>query len=292
MDFTKKGDSSRKRKRSRQTRTQWKIAKLEKENDSLIKRNCALRVRVYRMKNQKKTSKGVETPRKSVDNLLRKNGLTPRKVSNEIKKSLLLSEALSEEIKECTTEKKNARQSIRRLLSGKILRKYKLLTYVAKKTGNDRRKMGKETSKVLRVTRNKRGFDPDVHKQVIEFYHRDDVSTPLPGKKDAKSVKVKQRKRVKIQKRTLNDYLSNLFQKLIAEKPSIKLCFATFARIRPANFMLANFVNRRSCLCTQHQNLGLKLKMLKKKNKAVPSHPDVSGNLPNARRCNKYFQKV
>ena len=135
--------------------------------------------------------------------------------------------------------------------------------------------MGKETPKVLHVTRNKCGFDPDVYKQVIEFYHRDDVSTPLPGKKDAKSVKVKQRKRVKIQKRTLNDYLSNLFQKLIAEKPFIKLSFATFPRMRPANFMLANFVNRRSCLCTQHQNLALKLKMLKKKNKAVPSHPDV-----------------
>ena len=80
MDFTKKGDSSRKRKRSRQNRTQWKIAKLQKENDSLTKRNCTLIVRVHRMKNQNKTSKGVETPRKSVDNLLRKNGLTPRKV--------------------------------------------------------------------------------------------------------------------------------------------------------------------------------------------------------------------
>ena len=95
MDFTKKGDSSRKRKRSRQNRTQWKIAKLEKENDSLTKRNCALRVRVHRMKNQNKTSKGGETPRKSVDNLLRKNGLTPRKVSNEIKKSLLFSDGSS-----------------------------------------------------------------------------------------------------------------------------------------------------------------------------------------------------
>ena len=183
IDFTKKGDSSRKRKRSRQNRTQWKIAKLGKENDSLTKRNCALRVRVHRMKSQNKTSKGVETPRKSVNNLLRKNGLTPRKLSNEIKNFLLFSEALSEEIKECTTEKKNARQSIRRFLSGKILRKYKLLTYAAKKTGNDRRKMGRETSKVLRVTRNKRGFDPNVHKQVIEFYHRDDVSKSPSRKK-------------------------------------------------------------------------------------------------------------
>ena len=34
--------------------------------------------------------------------------------------------------------------------------------------------------------------------------------------------------------------------------------------MRPKNFVLANFANRRTCLCTQHQNFALKLKMLKK----------------------------
>ena len=43
-----------------------------------------------------------------------------------------------------------------------------------------------------------------------------------------------------------------------------------------ANFVLANSVNRRSCLCIQHQNVALKLKMLKKDHiKHIPSYPDI-----------------
>jgi len=52
------------------------------------------------------------------------------------------------------------------------------------------------------------------------------------------------------------------------EKPFMKLSFSHFARMRRANFMLANFVNRRSCLCTQHLKL-------KRQSNLIPSHPDV-----------------
>ena len=52
----------------------------------------------------------------------------------------------------------------------------------------------------------KKGFEP-----VLDFYHRDDVSTNLPGKRDTKKVK---RKRKLVQKRVLNDYLHNLYQSL------------------------------------------------------------------------------
>ena len=45
--------------------------------------------------------------------------------------------------------------------------------------------------------------------------------------------------------------------------------------MRPANYILANFTNRRSCLCTQQQNISLKLKMVKRHSKEVPSIPDV-----------------
>ena len=44
--------------------------------------------------------------------------------------------------------------------------------------------------------------------------------------------------------------------------------------MRPNNFVLANFANRKTCLCTQHQNLALKLKMLKKY-KPVPTNPEA-----------------
>ena len=44
--------------------------------------------------------------------------------------------------------------------------------------------------------------------------------------------------------------------------------------MRPNNFVLANFANRKTCLCTHHQNLALKLKMLKKY-KPVPTNPEA-----------------
>ena len=147
----------------------------------------------------------------------------------------------------------------------------KLIRYTASKTGSNRRKLSKVSSKVLNIPTNKRGFDQDIYQKVREFYARDDNSTALPGKRDVKST----RRGTRLQKRALNDYLGNLFQKIMAENPNLKLSFATFARMRPANYVLANFVNRRSCLCTQHQNIALKLKMLNKINKVVPTHPDV-----------------
>ena len=50
--------------------------------------------------------------------------------------------------------------------------------------------------------------------------------------------------------------------------------FTSFTRMRPKNFVLANFANRRTCLCTQHQNFALKLKMLKKY-APVPTNPEA-----------------
>ena len=60
----------------------------------------------------------------------------------------------------------------------------------------------------------------------------------------------------------------------MSENIEIKFSFSTFARVRPSNFILANFANRKTCLCTQHQNLALKLKMLKKY-KPVPTNPEA-----------------
>ena len=44
--------------------------------------------------------------------------------------------------------------------------------------------------------------------------------------------------------------------------------------MRPKNFALANFANRRTCLCTQHQNYALKLKVLRKYT-SIPTKPEA-----------------
>ena len=48
----------------------------------------------------------------------------------------------------------------------------------------------------------------------------------------------------------------------------------SFARMRPKNFVLANFANRGTCLCTQHENYALKLKMLRKYT-GIPTNPEA-----------------
>ena len=72
------------------------------------------------------------------------------------------------------------------MLSGKILKKDRL---------------GKVISKT--------GFEPKLHKIALDFYYGD-VSTTLPGKRTATKIK---RGKPHIQKRVLNDYLSNLHRK-------------------------------------------------------------------------------
>ena len=157
------------------------------------------------------------------------------------------------------------------MISGEILKKYRLLRYAANKTNTDRRKLSKANGKVMNPIKPKKEFEPVLQREVLDFYHRGDGSTALPGKRDTKKVK---RKRKLVQKRVLNGYLHNLYQKLISENIEIPCSFLTFACMRPNNFVLANFASRKTCLCRQHQNLALKLKMLKKY-KPVPTIPEA-----------------
>ena len=140
-------------------------------------------------KKKQKDTNQVLTPRKSVSNILRRGDLSPGKASKDTVKTLLFADVASEEIRASVLERKNNRESIRRLLSGKILRKYKLIKYASEKTGNNRRKMCRSTSKNLNNQSKKQGFDPEIRAEVLKFYGRDDNSTALPGKRDAKRVK-------------------------------------------------------------------------------------------------------
>ena len=59
------------------------------------------------------------------------------------------------------------------------------------------------------------------------------------------------------------------------KKPELKVSFATFNKMRPVYCILANFINGKSCWCTKHQNMALKLKLSKTCHKLIPSHPDI-----------------
>ena len=107
-----------------------------------------------------------------MNKLMRRMGINPRDAP-EIQKQLLFAETLSI-------------QCIRSVISGKILRKYKLIHYAARRTNTDRRKLSKGLSKVINPNKSKRGFESIFYKAVINFYNRNDVSTTLPEKRNAK----------------------------------------------------------------------------------------------------------
>ena len=124
MSFSKRGESSRKRKRQSQNRLQKKIAKLEKEKESLKKSNANFRLKIHTI--EKKIQVTPLTPRKSVARLLRNNGLSPSTASEDC--SLLFPEVLSEEIKGSVQQNRTKkRESVQRVISEKLLRKYKLI---------------------------------------------------------------------------------------------------------------------------------------------------------------------
>ena len=130
--------------------------------------------------------------------------------------------------------------------------------------------MSRTTSKLSLVPRKERKKNEEIIHSAQEIFYRDDVSTALPGKRDAKKVG-----KNLLQRRVLNDYLSNLYNKFIAENPSTKLSFSKFASIQPSHFKHANFDTRQSCLCTKHQNMSLKLKTLKDLKIATTTNPNT-----------------
>ena len=115
-------------------------------------------------------------------------------------------------------------------------------------------------------------IEKGIQAKVLEFFGRDDNSRMMPGKKDDKII---EKGTPKIQKRILNDYLSNLYDKFVAEYPEDRLSFASFCRMRPSNYLLVNFTTLTACLCTRHQNMALKLKSLKLLKIVDTQNPDV-----------------
>lgn len=105
--------------------------------------------------------------------------------------------------------------------------------------------------------------------KVVSFMEREDNSTVMPGKKDCSAGKIK------IQKRVLNDYLHNLHSKFCLKNPEIKISRALFCRFRPKHILLANFGSRKTCLCSRHQNIALKLRSLHNQGAQLSKNPDV-----------------
>jgi hypothetical protein len=59
------------------------------------------------------------------------------------------------------------------------------------------------------------------------------------------------------------------------ENPDIRVSRATLYNARPKYLLLANFASRRTCLCSRHQNIALKLKAMRALGLNVSKSPDT-----------------
>lgn len=92
-------------------------------------------------------------------------------------------------------------------------------------------------------------------RQVIQFLEREDNSRLWPGKNDV----IRLSKDVKVQKRTLKDFMHNLHHKFLDENPTTKISCASFCKKRPKYIIPVSLTKRNICLCMYCQNMALKL---------------------------------
>ena len=213
------------------------------------------------------------TPKSKTKLELRRKGVSPRKLPTAVVKKLVMSNVLLGEIK--ATRHANPQQRNRniatRVISGRILRKYRCLSILSKTTGISMREVRQEQHKVIEFKKRSRmKTERDQLKaRVVEFTERDDISIMMPGKGDAKVFNGE-----KQQIRILTDYMSNIHQMFQAEYQK-KISLALFCKMRPEYIKLTSSMLRNTCLCSRHQNLAMKLKCLRLLGLHISKNPET-----------------
>lgn len=261
INFNKPESSRKSRGRKRVSRAlakQYRLnEKLEEENDSLRRKLNSTRKRLNRLelKHKQETTAKPLTPRGKANKLMEENGIDPAKAP-KIKQKLVFAECLTDEIKDAISV--NDTNIVKPIIYGKKMKKYRLKNKLGHTIGIDRRKLvGHKKLAEIRKRRRNEEINNAVNRDIKEFLEREDNSRLLPGKSDA--VKVGKNR---VQKRVLNDYMYNLYDKFLAES-TYKISLATMYRKKPPSIAYVNFSTRSVCLCQKHQNFALKLRSLK-----------------------------
>ena len=164
---------------------------------------------------------------------------------------------------------RKGRKVLANIVSGKLLKKYKMKSHMNKATGISRKIKESTTKKCDTTPRQERLpiLREQKRKNVIEFLLRDDNSRMMPGKNNKVTVGKDQQ-----QKRVLNDSMRFLHMKYLAETGD-KISIASFCRMRPKSISLTRYVTKNQCLCQRHQNMALTLKCIKICGASIPLNP-------------------
>lgn len=180
----------------------------------------------YKKRYQRATQNQTDTPRTKTKKLLKhfRNPL-PSKVRKTLNFHYALVEDLSDSCKRAKTHKE--KQTCLKLLTGKIIRRYRYQRHAQEVLGLPRRCLN---HKVVPGKAHKKATPiiEDMKKSIVDFYVRDDNSRIMPGKKDTITKHKK-----KMQKRLISDHIKNVHLKYLAENPQRKVSYSLFCALRP-----------------------------------------------------------
>ena len=251
-------------------RKQRQVWKLEKRVSKLTAARVATPNKSTLIENQE------ETPRSSSRRLMEISGVKISRVSRNLYSELVKGRAVLNEVKKTVaSQKRYGRRVVARVLSGRYAKKYRCSSFISRHTHNYLAKfLSNQHQLIALLPRRIRGSSLLAliyNKKVQSFYERDEVSRVMPGKNDYVAVDGK-----KVQKRIMNDYLKNIYERFSAEYPTITISFSLFCSMRPVHILKCNLLSRNTCLCSRHQNMALKFAALKKVGVSVPANPDVA----------------
>lgn len=251
--------------RSKQNRRKYREAKnkeiknLELKLKKLYAEKYKYKNKYYRLKKKQMTEdeKRTHTPRSSIRRMAKRNNM-----SDKVQRSLLFSAAVSQQIRSnFSQENSRAKKKLfSEVIGGHIIEKYKFKKYMEALTSQ---RCYLKTAK----NRNIRNGLDEMKKEVQKFLEQDICSRMAPGKKDCIT-----RKKVKKQKRLLNDTLKNLHEKFMKDKPTYQhMSYTMFCRLRPFWIVFPKVSQRDTTMCKKHTNMNLlvskcsSLKMIKEK---------------------------
>lgn len=198
-----------------------------------------------------------------------------------IKKKLLFSEVITQQLNENFSNIDTAQEKrvFRRVLSGKIVKKYNVLPEEMKikplsKIGNK--------LKLMDTKRSSKKHSQNLKTCIVKFMEDDSNSRVCAGKKDF-ITKMGERK----QKRVMLDTLFNLHKRFL-EKTHIKISYSVFCKLRPFWVVQPRCDSRNTCMCVIHSNIDLMLKSLHNaKIISVSNYVDLLNQVC----CNRFNEK-
>ncbi|XP_063233360.1 uncharacterized protein LOC134537058 [Bacillus rossius redtenbacheri] len=243
----------RKQIRRNKTKSYRQIKKLEAVNSALMKKYHKYKKRYQRLLKGKE-----KTPTLTPNTKVKKN-LRGRKVPDDVRRKLVFAEVITKELEskfDSIKKSEREKQIFTKVISGRILKKYRMLTHTKHFLPLKLHLANKRRSHELIYERQKKASIEFMKRKVSDFLEHEGNSTLCPGKKDVVSRNGKQQ-----QKRYLNNTLKNLHAKFL-QAENFRISYSSFCRYKPSWIVPRKVHERDTCLCAKHENMKLLVQKL------------------------------